>query len=49
MEGRIDKFTGQYFVEVQRDPDELVDADVANDSKDKASKNEFFEPRNFMF
>jgi hypothetical protein len=49
MEGRIDKFTGQYFVEVQRDPDELVDADVANESKDKANKNEFFEPRNFMF
>lgn len=49
MEGRIDKYTGQYFVEVQRDPDELVDADLVNEAKDKANKNEFFEPRNFMF
>ena len=45
MEGRIEKTSGQYFVEVARDPDELVEKNDKGGEKGM----DYYEQRSFMF
>jgi hypothetical protein len=44
MEGRLDPQTGEYSIEVIKDPDDIGDREF-----DERKPNNFFEQRNFMY
>lgn len=46
MEGKLDEYTGQYYVEMKKEPEDLIDKEIMERTKEE--KGELFEPRSFM-
>lgn len=47
LEGKLDKITGQYFIEAKADPDDILEKDIIERSAQEGET--IFENRCFMF
>ena len=47
MEGKLERQTGQYFVEVEREPEDITEKEIVERAREEGG--EIYEPRNFMF